>query len=448
MGDNFNIEFEWLDREVEDEVDRALAASIGLVVRETYLTRLEDIGAKTVRNHMRGSAWHLSAWIASNWWRLICEPERKNWWKSTDWRLAHCVASAGGGFVWPNAVFASDGESIGVAVAPRNKASSIEPIAYINRVEARISVTEFVQSIDNFMDGVLSRLDSLKVKNRSLSDLWTEVLAERHDPEANEGRKLEALAGYDPDEAPEKLIKELLNDGNHLGKSALEELAASECHATDKALQEIRDLTFKATPCAGGTQARMPRVDFEGYNDSVEELPWQRGTRLAAHVRNQWDLGSGPVSDQTLAAIVDIASETLTNGSVAPIRMPVALRTDSDDIYNIYFNRPRETTRRFALSRLIGDHLRFTNQDRLRLAADTKTARQKFQRSFAQAFLCPIDSLRERIGTSEPDEDDIAEAAAHFKVSPLMVKTTLVNNGELERDALFWPDRPMHLRHD
>jgi hypothetical protein len=44
----------------------------------------------------------------------------------------------------------------------------------------------------------------------------------------------------------------------------------------------------------------------------------------------------------------------------------------------------------------------------------------------------------EKIQTEQPDEDDIAEAAHSFEVSPWMVQTTLVNKGELDRETLNW----------
>ena len=70
MAETFRIEFDWLDREMGSELDRAFAASIGMAVGEEYLTRLDDLGAKTVRNQILASAWHLAAWFAANWWRL------------------------------------------------------------------------------------------------------------------------------------------------------------------------------------------------------------------------------------------------------------------------------------------------------------------------------------------------------------------------------------------
>lgn len=43
----------------------------------------------------------------------------------------------------------------------------------------------------------------------------------------------------------------------------------------------------------------------------------------------------------------------------------------------------------------------------------------------------------DRVRTDRPQEEDISDAAAYFNVSPLLVSSTLANNGRLEREALF-----------
>ena len=65
-----------------------------------------------------------------------------------------------------------------------------------------------------------------------------------------------------------------------------------------------------------------------------------------------------------------------------------------------------------------------------------KTARQKFQRAFAQEFLCPAKALKEFVG-NDFGEDNLANAAHHFNVSTRLVETTLVNKGYLNRSSLF-----------
>jgi len=45
-------------------------------------------------------------------------------------------------------------------------------------------------------------------------------------------------------------------------------------------------------------------------------------------------------------------------------------------------------------------------------------------------------ALREFLGGGRPDDEAIEEAASHFQVSPLLIRSTLVNKGILERESL------------
>ena len=95
------------------------------------------------------------------------------------------------------------------------------------------------------------------------------------------------------------------------------------------------------------------------------------------------------------------------------------------------------TGRRFAIARIIGDHLLAGTRDRLLPVTDAATDRQRFQRAFGQAFLYPIDALRDRLASSIPDDDWIEDMARHFKISSWLVRSTLIGPGVLR------PDGPM-----
>jgi Zn-dependent peptidase ImmA (M78 family) len=354
--------------------------------------------------------------------------------------MAHCLAAAGGGFVWPNAIFASDGDSMEIAAKPKSKGARFEPVRYISDVQAWISADEFEQKVDKYMESVLSRMRSLQLQDRCLPSLWAEILDERRDAELTQHRKLEAMAGFDPDQAPGELIENLLADQDDLGKSAVAEVAAEARHATGIALQIIRDLgRSDSRPKPGGFRARFPQRPTPPVARH-EGLPWQKAASLARLARDKWGFANKPIDDRALADLLSAEVAVFSDNSIVASPMPLGLRTGDNGTFDIYFNRRSNTTRRFATSRLLGDYLYFSNQERLLPATHAKTSRQKFQRSFAQEFLCPIDALLAKIQTAQPDEDDISEAADYFQVSPLMVRTTLVNHGQLEREALAWAD--------
>lgn len=440
MLKEFKIECDWFGRETESPMDRWFSAEIGLGVGEDWLTRLEEIDARTVRTHLRGCGYQLAQWFAGNWWRLRWEPESRSSRKDPNWRMAHSLTSAGGGYVWPNLLFASDGETLAVGSVASRQNAAFEPIRYLNHILSRISAEEFEEKVDVFIEGVLSRMHTLKIRDDNLSTLWGEVLAERHDPKMARWRRLEAKCGYDPDDAPEETMRMLFEDTGRLGRNALEEVAAQGRHATLEILKAILDLADStAKPAGHGHRCKMPELSTKPrYPANLR--PWQRATTLAKIARDQWGLGKKPITNKQLADLLGTKPGIFTSRQkpLAPLSLAVRSRKTGD--FDFYLDSSWSTTRRFACGRLLGDHLDLQGNERLIPSTDAKTARQQFQRAFAQEFLCPINALLEKIQTDDPDEDDVAEAAKHFDVSPLMIRTTLVNKGELDREALSWDD--------
>ena len=297
MNEELKIECRWLGRQTGSPLDRAFYADIGLAVGNNWLTLLEDQEASTVTNHLRGCAHRLATWFAANWWRLRWEPETRSSQKDADWRIAHSMASAGGGYVWPNVIFASDGDSLAVASRPRMKPAPFEPIRYLNQMVARITAAEFERKVDAFLECVLSRMHSLGIEDDTLPELWSEVLKERRDPTASQWRKLEALCGYDPDDAPAEILELLIADKARLGGQALEEVAAQGRHSTAEVLQSILDLaSSKTTPASGGFRGKMPKLTSL-QKDDANARPWQRAAKLAQLARKEWGLGKQPITN-------------------------------------------------------------------------------------------------------------------------------------------------------
>jgi hypothetical protein len=441
MVDELTIRCNWLQRPSGNDLDRSFYADIGIAVGQECLTELvEQLEASSVRNDLRGCAYQLAMWFAANWWRLRWEPEISNWRKNSDWRVAHSIAGTGNGYVWPNIIFASDGGSIAVASLPPKKSAAFEPIRYLNRTVTRISATEFEGKVDSFIGTIISRLHSRNVKDKTLETLWNEVLVERSTPKISEQRKLEAVLGFDPDEAPDKLLRQTLSDKTEFGPNAVTEIAAEARDSVLKVLELIRDLAAaKNKPKEEGFRVSLPKLNLPvGFAKKLDR-PWQKGTELARFARAEWNLGAEPLTNKTLGRLLSSPVGLFKHGRAAATQIPVAVKKPSGAYFDIYLASPIETSRRFAMCRIIGDHLFFRDQEKLLPATRARTERQQFQRAFAQEFLCPIEVLKDDLPT-QPDVDDISRAAKRFDVSPLLVRTTLVNKGELDRDALTWED--------
>src|SRR5690606_7636078 len=152
----------------------------------------------------RVSAYPLAQWLAASWWRLRWEPPPVGNRPSAAWRMAHEVAASGYGYLWPQLVFYSDGESIHYWSVPSD-ADSRQPVHYIADARGSVSAGDFETAIDSFMQLVVERLEAVNLAT-NIKGLWEEVLAERADLELSRFRKLEALLGYDPDEVDAAVV--------------------------------------------------------------------------------------------------------------------------------------------------------------------------------------------------------------------------------------------------
>ena len=439
MSDTLKIECEWWGPSADESGPmRACRAAIGISVRNHFLTRLEDSWANAIRTRMNGNAYTLARWFAGNWWRLRWEPEIPGSQSDVDWRMSHSMASAGDGFSWPGILFASDGDSIAIA-SRMSREQTMGPVRYLTEHFTRIPAEEFERSIDSFLSLVVSRLHAQSCTSSELAELWEEVTKERNDPEMSAYRRMEAICGYDPDEAPEYLMNLLLEDPFDLGRHAIEEVGAHARHKAQKALESIKALSgAKGKPFEGGFRCRPVALETR-IQYPKESRPWEKATLLARAARKEWNLGDEPISHMHLGDVFKAPGKVFSSQqAVTSIPMPLGLRTPKDAM-DIYLGKPLATSRRFAASRLLGQWLDAKCEpERLIPVAEAKTAQQQFQRAFAQEFLCPYDALINRLQTERPTAEDIDDAAEHFGVSPLLIKTTLVNHGELDRDSLRW----------
>lgn len=430
MINTFSIDFNWLHRDYGDAIERATLAELAITANKYSAFELEDFQTKSVRKSARLSAYHLAFWFASNWWRLRWEPERI----TVDWEMSHRIGAVGGGYLWPNLSFIGDGATVTVQSEPALFTATGQTIRYINNFKTVIRAEEFESEIAIFIESVIARLTELRIDAPELVGLWKEVCMERHDIALSEWRRMEAIMGFDPDEGPSYMVAGLRAAADNYGLRAVEEVAA--------ATQE------KVLDCLSSLSG-APRIESVGlcipkYDALCEEIssvratlfPWQLGEAAARIARRVWSL-DGVVSTEAMVDTFGFRPDLINEPPKAKGPMSAGFRVKGiSDHINVFLNSPYHENRRFALMRIIGDNLTAPLDDRLLPVPNIKTYRQKFQRAFAQEFLCPYEELRQFLNCAEPGDEGIEEAAHYFQVSPLLVTSVLVNKGNMDRASL------------
>lgn len=423
----------WLGGSSEEPLERETAASLRITAgpKEIPLTEVEDTLAHTVRSHINVSAYALARWLLVNWWRLRWEPQRDN--PSFDWLRSHSMAAIGGSYAWPGLTIASDGEFVQLRLESES-APDVSAVRYLRDVTVDIPAAQFEQAVEKFIDAVEARLVVRVPEERELIELRDELRAERGNAQAATECKLQALAGFDPGTAPEEWIQAAQALMARAGASAVEEILAvapelqGGLAGADVVMSALRDSkTTVDLKWAASTRAPV----------SANELPWQRGARVARELRQRMSIPAGPLAKDAFEQLIG-----------AHLPLPRSAWTGRGQLLGGYRNgitnghtavlvtKDREDSQRFYLARLIGAACASPSEEHFLAVSDALTAFQKFERSFAQEFLCPwqdLDAFTSEFGT---DDDGIAAAAERFVVSERLVLSTLVNHGKVSRSRL------------
>ncbi|NTW76954.1 MAG: hypothetical protein HGB33_04115 [Syntrophaceae bacterium] len=424
MDSMFTIDFDWIDRISDDTINRYTLAELKIAVGESIATELQDISAKSVRPTMRGSAYDMAVWFLQNWWRLVYEPERN----TLDWRMSHCLGAIGNGFLWPDLRFVSNGSEMKIESQPTPSFSQ-QMVRYLNTIHEIIPLDEFRTTVLTFADAVLERLRETGTTSSLLHDLREDVREEESDPQSRQWRQIEALLGYDPDEAANATIEMVISEAEKYGTASINELIAFSGREPGPIFEWLADSASAAGSPVIIPDSALLRDKTAKIDSSL--LPWERAEIAARLAKTQWSLAENTISNRQLKEVFALKNGILTDHhGDAPLSL--AFRNGDSDCIQATLTSPHESTRRFTLLRVVADHLYSPASDHLLPVTKAKTARQQFQKAFAQEFLCPSHELITFMDDDFSDER-LEDAASHFNVSSLVVKTTLVNKGLLGR---------------
>lgn len=389
------------------------------------LTRLVD-HRQAPADGPRVSAYRFAEWLVWHWWRLRWEPSPTEPERPLSWREAHETTSIGGGWLWPHLTFDGDGEFMTVS-SHSSEATESEPVSYFGDQEHLVPTKSFELGLDDFVNAVLGRLEAEGLGSNPLADMWRELADERNEESATKYRRIEALLGCDPDEAPVDVVDKLMETAKTAGDRAVDEIAAEPALRDDPmsllspySLRAWRDFLLVPHHSSRQIKPTAPAQLESLASDSVRG-PWHDlGRMLARTFRETERLGDGAIADEKLADVTGIRRTLLQKPNKADAQSPISFIWAR----HVSFRTLSRTERRFDTARLLGDTLGWEGNEPLRLATSTQTFRQRVQRAFAAEFLCPTASLVDMVGT-DPSQLEKRQAAAEFDVSLELVNTQL-----------------------
>ncbi|MCU0839527.1 MAG: hypothetical protein MUE49_12525 [Rhodospirillales bacterium] len=430
MTETFEIEAAWERLTEGPPEERACFGTVTLRSGQILLSEGVDGYVNSRRDGPLVSNYHLAEWLAWNWWRLTAEPKGSR--ETPEWAFAHSLATIGEGYVWPNITIWSDLERTCLVARPSRKRGFASFRTTADWVVV-LPTAAFEHAIERYVGQVQGRLRSDRVAGTNLDRIWEELTAERYQTGIATRRRLEALLGRDPDEADPAVIEQLVDDAAKLGRRAIDEIAAG--HAPSESplnAEAINEVALRLGADANPADA-VHLQSLAALSPSGTVPAWQRGYEAAQALRKQEDLGDEPLSDDHLAEIAGVAPAILQRSDVGADFSFALDRTLNSGRVVL---RPKwRTSRRFELARLVGDRVARGNDEPLLPATRAYTYRQKLQRAFAAELLCPLDALKTQLD-GDYSQDAIESAAQYFEVSPLTVRTHLVNNRLLPREDI------------
>ena len=421
----------------EPPEEQATFGLLSMTANNQLLTRAQEVDGGELRSGPRIAGYPLAEWLVWNWWRIRWECGRPaGAVGARDWDFAHRMTSVGEGYAWPVISISSDGRHASLVSEPSREPYTT-PLRYIG-AEGRetISASGLEAGIDRFVAGVLARLDAPATRETNLHRLWEDLQAERENPEHARFRRFEAWLGCDPDDVAEDAIRARLDDAAVLGEEALGEIAAAAAVAGEGPDRMLSASDLADTAESSGFDANPnDAVTLADAAVAPDAEAWRAGVRMAQKLREREGL-NGPVSNHLLAAFAGTTADAISRHDRRSAGLSFALDGENGGA-RVALRSKRETGRRFALARLVGDRAfgaaAGSTAEPLWPATRAYSYRQKMQRAFAAELLCPFAAVDEMTRSDDSGERQ-RDVAEHFKVSERMVLTQLVNHNRIDRE--------------
>lgn len=400
------------------------------------VSRVEDRVSSSTRRSIYCSLYPLAEWVAFNWWLLQAHvrPSAVNprFWsfsrlaldddRPRGWLWHHNLRAVGDGFLWPDMTVVPEGATTRIAWTGDRRPDSAALIRFVSSGESETDANETLGVLTTLVESVLTRLREAGVDDSLLEQEWRandELSADERDFCVAAAR-----LGLDPYTTGDEVTAALLDVSEQLDVTLIEPfLDAVDAAEVSRGLRWIATSTEQIATARGASDDRL--VAIQGAlrgTPSMTARPWIVGYEQALTARHTLGLESthraAPEELMALLPAVGVDRGLQGLGGTSNSGSPALVLT----------SRANEPVERFAAARALWHFGAPPSHDRF-LLTPARTTAHKTERAFAAEFLAPADGLRALLPVAPEvlSDDDLDTAAAHYGVSPLLIRHQVDN---------------------
>ena len=422
----FNIEFDWEDPVgARGEELRATWASLAIVINDQPVTELQDRQTRSVRSRIYLPLFPLAEWFVNNWWFLQSESEHLDSSEDLAFDRRHNIRWAREGFVLPSLRFVTLGGNIAAGWKPLEIYNA--GITFSRSGHCVVNAVDFRETIRNFVNAVVTRLDDFGIAGTSLHNDWASI--QNADSDEQDFCQAVARLGKDPyvdDPALEasvlsvagRIRDELLAD--FLSLATIDELS-SQADALEHISNSIASDCLEIDVLAS--------VRHHAPQFSQRNSPWETGYHFATGLRTA--INGHPWKSRSLEELAEKLSIDQLDRSLLPesgkcrfLDALVGLNERGNPKFLIEKKRP--DSRQFAFCRAMFENL--TSPGKFGAVSGLRTDRQQMSRAFAAELLAPHDGLKQDISGSVVGEEEIAQLSEAYGVSTRVIEHQIRNH--------------------
>ncbi|MFH2143588.1 MAG: hypothetical protein ABIJ97_14270 [Bacteroidota bacterium] len=432
-----NFIHEWVQPEdAKGDELRFTWAKLSIQSEDEVLTRIFDKRLRTVSDSIYLPLYPLAEWLMYNYWYLIYEHFTSGKHTYIEYDIRHNLKFAQEGYSLPDIHIRPLGNIVRLTWKPIKY--SFRNVEFIGHGEINVDVDDFKQSVFDFINIVITRLEDSGISDTVLQKEW-EAFSSLENDEIKFCEAASAL-GVDPFNVDNKLQKLIIQSSKSIPSNILMDFFGI---ASNKNFKNDLEQTLNAIKLQEQNDSKLEsiiKLREKITNSHRSQIhPWNQGYEAAKELRNLLGVNGKPLSNiDDLGSILKIKNKDINSITIrTDIPETLCAISGSNNIESPCFimNKSDEVSNVFTICRAFYNYF-YSDYQTPSMITKTRSTIQKTNRAFAAEFIFPAETLRKIIDNQHITSDDVQNIASKYNISAYLIEHQIENNNIalIERD--------------